>query len=374
VKSHLVSDVPFGVFLSGGIDSTIVASEMRDLLNSPIKAFAIGFEEESLSELKFARAAADILGLELITRVIGDDGLNILPTIVAHHGEPFGDTSCIPTWLLSELAREHVPMVLSGDGADEAFAGYPSYTKWIANDVYLHAISLAWKGSPIRAAQALKAAIGRRINSTIRLNEWQKEIAITDIRLRRQLWRSEFKHFPDIRSECFDQASERARETSGLNYAQYLDYQTYLPGSILTKVDIASMAHGLEVRTPFIDLKMLELAAGLPLNQRYRRNESDGKHLPKRVLGRRFPEKFVHRPKQGFSIPQSRWLSPGASARNLLEKVVIDPTARINRFFSNEVIRQQVQKHDAGDGNTASLWLCLFLGLWLEQNEEVSFR
>jgi asparagine synthase (glutamine-hydrolysing) len=378
VRAHLVADVPFGVFLSGGIDSTLVAWQMSELLGAPVRAFAIGFREERYSELPYAEEAARRCGVELHTEVVGDDSLNFLPDLVAHYGEPFGDSSCVPTWHVSRLARRHVPMVLSGDGGDETFAGYTTYLRWMET----HPVARAWGDLP-RSPRAsfywARRALRTRLTagSWHNLADWESSLYYFNEGGRRALWRPEYHGLIGRGCEAFEQADRRARHNDRVAYAQYLDYKTYLPCDILTKVDVASMYHGLEVRTPLIDLRVLELAARLPLSLRMGRNGSSElipKYLLKRILGKTFPPEFVHRKKQGFSIPRDAWFLPGQPARKILEAVLLDRGSRLREFFNPEEIRMQLDTHSEGRDNSNALWLLLVLGIWLGQNPQVSFN
>ncbi|MDQ1639507.1 MAG: hypothetical protein QOF62_2846 [Pyrinomonadaceae bacterium] len=378
VKAHLVADVPFGVFLSGGIDSSLVALEMSRIMDRPVKAFAIGFNEKEYSEIAYAEKVARQCGIELNAEVVRDDSLAFLPELVAHYGEPFGDSSAIPTWYVSRLAREQVPMVLSGDGGDEAFGGYASYDYWLKTDPLLQAREQMWtapRASFYWARQALRKSLST--GSRNDLAEWQSIMTYVKEQHRRALWRPQYQKLIEHESELFMAADQKARASSRLSYAQYLDYQTYLPCDILTKVDVASMYHGLEVRTPLIDVRVVELAARLPLTQRIRRNGSETtirKSLLKRVLGKTFTPEFVHRKKQGFSIPRDKWFLPGQSARKQLEQLLDDPNSRLYEFFNPKVIHEQLSLHRDSYDNSDMLWLFLVLGIWLQQNQSVQFN
>jgi asparagine synthase (glutamine-hydrolysing) len=382
VKAHLVADVPFGIFLSGGVDSSLVAMEMSRILERPVQAFAIGFKEDGYSELEYAEQVARKLGIELHTAIVEDDSLDFLPELVAHYGEPFGDSSAIPTWYVSRLAREHVPMVLSGDGGDEGFGGYGSYAQWMktdplieAKEVMHSAIHAAREYHPRRAFYWFRQSLRQYLNSGNDLAEWQKLICYVHDQPRRALWKPEYRQFVSERCELFAEADRQVRRRERLSYAQYLDYQTYLPCDILTKVDVASMYHGLEVRTPLIDLRVFDLARRLPLSQRYRMNggaEPAGKYLLKKLLGKSFSREFVHRKKQGFAIPRDRWFLPGKSARRMLDEVLRDGGSRLHDLFEPSEIRRHIDIHEVQE-NSNTLWLLLVLGLWLRQNPEVSF-
>jgi len=377
VNAHLVSDVPFGVFLSGGIDSSLVAAHMSSILEQPVQGFSIGFKEKDYSELAFAEEAARRCGVELHTEVVEDNALSILPDLVAHYGEPFGDSSAIPTWYVSRLARSFVPMVLSGDGGDEGFGGYSSYDYWMQTAPFLNARRVmrdAPRDGFYLLRQALRKYLVNRTNNE--LAHWQNSILYVSEGGRRALWRSEYRDVVNEGCAVFEEADKRARFWDRLSYAQYMDFQTYLPCDILTKVDVASMYHGLEVRTPLIDLRVVELAARLPLNQRMRRNGSKTnvrKYLLKKVTGKTFPPEFIHRKKQGFAIPRNLWFLPGQQGRRFLEEVLLDSGSPLNQCFNPQEVRAQVLAHGAEHDNSDTLWLLLVLGIWLEQNPQVSF-
>ncbi len=378
VRAHLVADVPFGVFLSGGIDSSLVALKMSQLLERPVQAFAIGFKEEQYSELAFARQVAERCGIELHTAVVEDDSLDFLPELIAHYGEPFGDSSAVPTWHVSRLARERVPMVLSGDGGDEGFAGYFSYDYWMKTDPLRLARHDLRRRGPRASFYWARQAVRTRWTSGSwhDLAEWQNTLYYLDEPSRRAIWRPQYHSLIGRGCEIFEQADRRARRHDRVAYAQYLDYQTYLPCDILTKVDVASMYHGLEVRTPLIDLRVVELASRLPLTQRMGRNGSSEripKYLLKKILGRTFPPEFIHRKKQGFAIPRDVWFLPGHPPRKLLDAVLLDRGSPLYEFFNPEEIRRQLDVHSKDRDNSNALWLLLVLGIWLGQNPQVSF-
>lgn len=379
VAAHLVADVPFGVFLSGGIDSTLVALNMAQSLNRPVKAFAIGFHEADYSELTYAKQVAQQCGLQLHTEIVQEDMLNILPNLVQHQGEPFGDSSAIPTWYVSRLARTYVPMVLSGDGGDEAFGGYDSYLSWIQAG---NSWSSVWKlmQSPSRkhfrsVLEKLQQSIQRQHDRT--LSMWLQQILFASNRARRKLWRQEYQALINHPCGLFEGASQTAQSLERLSYAQYLDYQTYLPCDILTKVDIASMSHGLEVRTPLIDVQVVEMAARLPMSQRLRSDGSGtviGKILLKRILEKSFSPEFAYRRKQGFALPRSRWFLQGQPQRQWLEEILLKPNSQLHQWFQVEQIQSHLNSHQEQHDNSGLLWLLFVLGLWLEQNQEIQFR
>jgi asparagine synthase (glutamine-hydrolysing) len=378
VAAHLVADVPFGVFLSGGIDSTLVALNMAQSLNRPIEAFTIGFQEADYSELTYAKQVAQQCGLQLHTEIVQEDMLSILPSLVRHYGEPFGDSSAIPTWYVSRLARTRVPMVLSGDGGDEAFGGYDSYLSWM--QVGNSWLSI-WKlmQSPSRRnfrliLETLQRSIQRQHDR--RLSRWLQQILFASDRARHKLWRQEYQALINHPCDVFEVASQTAQNLERLSYAQYLDYQTYLPCDILTKVDIASMSHGLEVRTPLIDVQVVEMAARLPTSQRLRSDGSGavtGKTLLKRILAKNFSAEFTNRKKQGFALPRSRWFLQGQPQRQWLEEILLKPDSQLHEWFQVEQLKAHLNSHQEHHDNSGLLWLLFVLGMWLEQNPEIQF-
>jgi asparagine synthase (glutamine-hydrolysing) len=372
VAAHLVSDVPLGAFLSGGIDSTLIVAAMARQLQQPVQAFSIGFDDAAYSELKHARQAAQTLGVQLHTEIVRPDVVAILDELCGRYGEPFADTSAVPTWCVSRLARQHVTMVLSGDGADEAFAGYPRYDALVRENLRRDVFDLT--KHPKRAFRHIAA----RLSGTWpdRLHRWQqRHVGVFDDAARRLLWRPEFQRVVDVPCSAFTSADRRGRSLPTVRYAQFLDLKTYLPGDILTKVDIASMCHGLEVRTPFTDLRVMEFAASLP--DRWRRapaalRPATLKPLLKQSLMTRFPAEFVHRRKQGFAIPEAAWLQPGTPLRSRLDDLFGSSDCPLDSLYSPARTRQLRREFDQQGRHATSLWLLLILGMWMKRRVDVA--
>jgi asparagine synthase (glutamine-hydrolysing) len=373
VAAHLVSDVPFGAFLSGGVDSTLIVAAMAQRLGGRVQAFSIGFDENDYSELHYARQAAQQLGVELHSEIVTPDVVTILQELFAHYGEPFADTSAIPTWCVARLARRHVPMVLSGDGADEAFAGYTRYDAWVRDTLPRNLARFTRQ--PRRAmGRAAGLLLGQRDD---RLRRWQRDfIGIFRDEERQSLWHDDLRAVTRAPNLAFHQADREARGLRDLQYAQYLDLKTYLPGDILSKVDVAAMCHGLEARTPFADLRVMEFAARLP--ERWRRQTIGGraslKVLPKHHLARQFPAAFVHRRKQGFAIPEAAWLRRGTPVRACFDDVVASAHAAIRQYFQPAEIERRIRQFDETGRQPTNLWLLLILGLWLEHRRGASVQ
>lgn len=376
VGDSLVADVPFGVFLSGGIDSTLVAQKMRDQLGSNVRAFSIGFEEQEYNELPYARQAAEQLGLQWEHEIVRPDALAVLPDLLRHYGEPYGDSSAIPTWYVCRLARRHVPMVLSGDAGDEAFGGYGSYRAWMETCDDRTALRQGrpwWK----KAVLGILRTVGydRDARHDYNLQPWLNRVGYIHAPWRRRLWPDDFAELIDRPCELFVRAAAEAPRCDPLSFVQFLDFQTYLPCDILTKVDVASMYHALEVRPSLLDVELVETAARLPVEMRMRSGSGGRtpKYALKALLQQTFPAEFVHRRKQGFAIPRDRWFLPGGPLRQRLEEIVSDRQSRLVELLRGETIVEMMHEHSLRNDLSGPLWLLLVLGLWLEQHPDVSF-
>ena len=338
VKAHLRADVPFGAFLSGGADSSAVVRYMRETLQQPVKTFTIGFEEEEYSEHAFAAQAAQCMQTDHHVATVRPDILGRVPELVRQYGEPFGDSSALPTFAVAKLAREHVSMVLSGDGGDEAFGGYQAYIHWME----------------------------RPDLQTV--DRWISLMQYVPHDWRMRLWREEYRHVIQERHEIFTQGFQRTKGLSPLHRVQDIDRRTYLPFAILTKVDIASMMHGLEVRTPFLDLRVWDVVARIPESRNMREVGGgvwEGKLLLKRLLERWYPSELVHRRKTGFGVPLAKWFAKGGAHRRQLEDCLLDPSSPLSEYFDPSVVREILMKDFTGP-----LWLLLFLDEWLRQYQE----
>lgn len=374
VQSHLVADVPFGAFLSGGIDSTLVVLCMAKLLGKDVRAYTIDFEEASYSENRFASEAARRLGVELHCEVVRPNVVDTLQQLFTNYGEPFADTSAVPTWCVSELARRDVPMVLSGDGADEAFAGYGRYGTWLDDGFWNDATNLL--RYPKRMIQRLAEAARSGFQPS-RLARWQQKfVGMLDRSDRSRLWQPDYRELVEQPCPAFTKADREAGKLDKLAFAQYVDLKTYLPGDILTKVDIASMQHGLEVRTPFTDVRMIEFAARLPQQQRCGApGQRRLKALPKRMLNRTFPDAFVDRKKMGFAIPEAAWMQKGNPVRQCFDDLLASPGSPMFDMFEQGTIQQMRDEFDTRGIHATALWSVFALSFWMNaQSESHSVR
>lgn len=363
VKAHLVSDVPFGAFLSGGVDSSATVAYMSQLLEQPVKTFSIGFEEEEFNELNYAEIPAKLWNTEHYTEIVKLESLDILlPKLVKHYGEPFGDSSAIPTYYVCKMARQYVTMVLSGDGGDECFAGYNTYKSWMA---WLNQEEKPlWKRLAYPFAHFLRPE--RYPSRTPQLTSWFRYITQIPSDIRSQLWQEDYHNIVNQPIEVFTQENPKTQHYSWSQKAQYLDIKTYLPSSILTKVDVASMMNSLEVRTPIVDINVFEFAATIPEPLNIARNsqgEWEGKLLFKKLLSRYYDQDFLHRPKMGFSTPIERWFSQQGAYRQVLEERFLSENSRLQQYFKPEMLKTLLKQKA-----THPLWLLLFLDEWLSQN------
>ena len=378
VRAHLVSDVPFGAFLSGGVDSTAIVGLMSEELATPLQTFSIGFDEADFSELHYARQVAEYWKTDHHEEIVRPDAVSILPELVRHYGEPFGDSSAIPTYYVSRLARRHVPMVLTGDGGDEAFLGYGRYLAWRAWVNPRMPTRSRWK-QMIRPAvsqlfpRQFPADIASRQGN---ITDWLGWVGSLRQSSRQELWRREYQTDISDHVEEFRAIEHEAASLPPEQFGQYVDYRTYLPYDILTKVDIASMCHSLETRTPLVDIRVAEFAATIPWEMNVRQSGQGvwtGKHLLKQIVARHFGEEFLDRKKTGFGVPLKHWFKTGGALHAELADRFGSVSARIFQFFKPDVVRHMMADHGrAGFDHSQSLWQLLFLENWLEQVEGVS--
>jgi len=309
VGAHMVADVPVGVFLSGGLDSSAVAAEMTRLTVEPIHAYSIGFDVAEHTETAYASLVAERLGLEHTVRTVGIDDVRFaLERQSAIHDEPFADGSTLPTLHLSELARSDVKVVLSGDGGDELFAGYRWYERWQQGNRVQRLPSVVRRALFAPLALLPGEGRGRRVSDLGRdgLERYAGLIELFSPSRKRRVLAPELVADLDGADDYRHLRSFWRDDLDSLTRVQYLDLKTYLPGDILTKVDRASMAVSLEVRPPFLDHLMVEAVFALPAEARV--PGGYGKSLLKRAMSDRLPREILDRPKKGFSAPWDAWL------------------------------------------------------------------
>ena len=368
VSHHIIADVPYGAFLSGGVDSSAVVAYMSQILSNPVKTFSIGFDEKEYDETNYAEIVANRWNTEHHIEIVKPDALEILPKIVQHYGEPFGDSSAIPTYYVCQMARKNVTMVLSGDGGDEVFGGYNSYKAWMN---FLDQKPLSnlpgWKQFLYPFAQKLfPYKYITPYKNKADLTNWLKFINYISTPSRHSLWKNEYKYLSEAPLEIFENFFKRVKKLGDAHKVQYMDIKTYLPFDILTKVDIASMIHSLEVRTPLVDLNVIEFATTIPqfLNvSKQMNNEWDGKLLLKKLMKKYYSDDFIYREKKGFAVPIHKWFAEGGLLNEEIKSRLKNKSSKLNDYFEPKIINQFIDNN-----SSSSLWLLLFLDEWLIQN------
>jgi asparagine synthase (glutamine-hydrolysing) len=371
VRCRLLSDVPLGAFLSGGIDSSLVVALIAEASGAPVRTFSIGFEQARYDELGAARLVARRYATDHHEFVVGPEAAALLPRLVWHYNEPYADSSAVATYALAGLARRHVTVALTGDGGDESFAGY--------RRCRAHVLARRW-GPVMRPLRRPLGALlgmprGRAATAVGPARRFVDAIAESPAH-RHARWIGHFA--PDLKAElCTEEfrrgaavadaveVLERAFADGGaeetVDRALAADVATYLPDDLLVKVDIATMAHGLEARSPFLDHELMEWAARLPPGLKLRGRTP--KYLCRELARRLLPPELVDRPKHGFAVPIGDWLR--AELRPLLEDVLRDPRTRRRGYFHARVVDRLVDEHVRGvRAWSFQLWNLLVLELW----------
>ncbi len=377
VDIRMVADVPLGSFLSGGVDSSAVVALMSQLQSDPVNACSIGFDSEAFNETEFAKQVASRYNANHRIETVGQDDFDLVDQLAFLYDEPYADSSAMPTYRVCQLARQHVTVALSGDGADELFTGYGRYR--------LHGHEEKVRGAlPLGLRKAVFGPLGRiypkldwapkvlRGKTTFQslamdtVEGYHNSMSILRKEQRDQLYSAAFKHRLNGYSslEVFNQYRNKVTHLDPIKTAQYLDMKTYLVGDILTKVDRASMAHSLEVRVPFLDHKFVEWGFGLPTHMNL--HQGIGKYSLKKMLEPHLPEDVLYRKKMGFSIPLAQWFRGPLKSRlydGLLSQQMLD-----SGYFCEREIRSLIDQHVTGRrDNSASLWSLLMFESFLRQ-------
>ncbi|RJO70197.1 MAG: asparagine synthase (glutamine-hydrolyzing) [Myxococcales bacterium] len=366
VRAHLVADVPLGAFLSGGVDSSLVTAMMVRHAEGRVRTFSIRFEEEAFDESPYARRVASHLGTEHEELTVRADAAGLLETLVDHFDEPFADSSAVPTYLVSRLARERVKVVLTGDGGDELFGGYVDFQKYRVVDAMRRAPDWLLRAAVAATRSAGPATMRTRLR---RLAErgllpfpqrYLRAIGLAE-EFRRLVLTPEFRD--DARSFAVFDGLPAARG-GDISDAMQLHALSVLPDDYLTKVDRMSMAHGLETRVPLLDHHVAEFAAALPVSLKLRGLTT--KYLLKKLAARLVPREIVYRPKQGFTAPVERWLRN--EWRERLQDLVLSPRALARGYFEPEGVRKAVALHLSGGVNwPQEMWFLLFFETWMRR-------
>jgi len=314
VRLRMEADVPLGAFLSGGVDSSTVVGLMARHATQPVKTFSIGFHEDSYNELKHARIAAQRFGTDHHEFIVTPDICEIVDELVWHFDEPFADSSAIPTYMVSKLARQHVTVALSGDGGDELFAGYTRYALDRRRSGFANLPRVVRQGVMQSLGRNLPhGAWGRNYLHNVALDPLDRYIEDVSVftRLNKPaLYTDDFRQQLGTcqAAQRFRDCAAHSRADDPLDPLLYLDSKTYLPGDILTKVDRMSMAVSLEARTPLLDHKLIEfVCTRIPASMKMKGLET--KHIFKRAVHDLVPTEILDRPKQGFGIPIDQWIN-----------------------------------------------------------------
>jgi len=376
-KLRMISEVPLGAFLSGGVDSSIVVALMAQESSTPVKTFSIGFEEQDFSELKYAKRVAEHVGAEYHEFIVRPNALDVLPTLVEHYGEPYADSSAVPTYYVSKETRKHVTVALNGDGGDESFAGYERYMAMEIAEVYKR-IPKALRGAFIEGP--INMLPSSELKKT-RIRDVQRFLtSANEDRMQRYFrWMSTFKPAlkPDIytaefaaqlnghkASEVLDRWFDSAAGLGILDATLLTDQMTYLPNDLLVKVDIASMANSLEARAPFLDHNLIEFAASLPENLKM--NKFRTKSLLKKVAGRLVPSEVVYRKKMGFGVPIGKWFR--GDMKDFVRGVLLSERSLNRGIVKPEALKRYVDEHTSATHDHAfQLWTLLMLELWFQR-------
>ncbi|HEY9874069.1 MAG TPA: asparagine synthase (glutamine-hydrolyzing) [Candidatus Obscuribacterales bacterium] len=391
VRLQMIADVPLGAFLSGGIDSSTIVALMQAQSSQPVKTFTIGFYENSYNEAKNASSVAHHLGTEHTELyVTPEEAIAVIPKLPTLYDEPFADSSQIPTFLVSQLARKHVTVSLSGDGGDELFAGYNRHfwgrsiwqkIGWMPQGLRQAAASTITSLSPQawnRGFASVDALLPPKLRQRLPGEKLHKLAEILAVDSPETMYRGLTSHWKDPESLVLGASEPSTTLTNPKAWADlpdftqrmmYLDTITYLPDDILAKIDRASMGVSLESRIPFLDRRVVEFSWKIPLSMKIRNGQ--GKWLLRQVLYNYVPKELIERPKMGFGIPIDNWLR--GSLRDWAEALLDENRLRQEGFFNPQPIRQKWTEHLSGDRNWQHyLWDILMFQAWLDESKKGS--
>ena len=375
-KLRMVADVPFGAFLSGGIDSSAVVAMMARHSSKPIKTFSIGFKEEKYNELPYARMIADRFKTDHTEFIVEPHAIELLPMLVRQYEEPYADSSALPTYYVSKLTRDHVTVALNGDGGDENFAGYGRYSVHkfaIAYDrlMILHktlalpAVSLAARTIQttfLDRAQRFAESLSKPYNY-----RYIDYVCYFTNKMKDELYTDEFKKKMEgtdsyrIVSDRFEESGSRSRAEQAI----YADFVTYLPDDLMTKVDIDTMAVALEGRSPFLDHEMLELTAKIPYHLKLK-GRNDKKYILKEALRGIIPDKVMFRKKMGFGIPIHDWFR--GELKDYAYQTLLSEKALTRGIFREKSIKKLLDRHCSTNVDFGyHIWALITLELWFQE-------
>lgn len=368
VRLRLIADVPLGAFLSGGIDSSTIVALMARHMDQPVKTFSIGFHEDSYNELKYARLTARKFGTDHHEFFVTPDICEVIDQLVWHLDEPFADQAAIPNYIVSKLAREHVTVVLSGDGGDELFAGYTRYVVEHKRSRFARLPRILREGLMQPFSRRLPhGARGRNYIHNISLDpvlRYLDNVSVFTGLNKQSLYTSDFQRKlgnTELVAARFREYSASVGTDDPLDRLLYIDSKTYLPGDILAKVDRMSMAVSLEARAPLLDHKLIDFVTRIPASLKMAGLET--KYLFKRAVKDLIPEEILNRPKQGFGVPIQQWINE--QLRERIRDTLMDPRTRQRGYVDPRYIEVLLDEHERGRrDHSLGLWALLMLELW----------
>ncbi|MCK4401027.1 asparagine synthase (glutamine-hydrolyzing) [bacterium] len=373
VKLRLVSDVPLGAFLSGGLDSSIVVGVMSKLMREPVKTFSIGFQEEKYNELNYARIAADHFKTDHHEYIVKPNALDILPKLIWHYNEPFADSSALPTYYVAKMTSQDVTVALNGDGGDESFVGYPRY-KAVKLAEYYEKFPQSIRNMVNGIAMKLpysteQKTMLRRFRRFAESMDYSPErryirwISIFDNERKKDLYTPFFREAVQG-IDAFSYAENYYNNNAYSDFLDrtlFVDIMTYLPGDLLVKVDIAAMANSLEARSPFLDHKFMEFAASIPSNLKLKGLTS--KYILKKAFSELVPTPILKRRKMGFGVPISHWFRN--ELKDYLQDTLLSRRCLERGYFQAKYLKLIIDEHISGRYDHGyRLWALLNLELW----------
>ena len=375
VKLRMISEVPLGAFLSGGVDSSAVVALMAGLSSGPVNTCSIGFDDPAFNESEFAQMVADRYKTDHRLEIVKSDDFDLIDTLARLYDEPYADSSAIPTYRVCQLARKHVTVALSGDGGDESFGGYRRYKLHLMEENMRAALPMGlrrkvfgllgniypkadWAPRMFRAKTTFQALARNSVEA------YFHSMSLLSDQSRNSLYSDTMKASLAgyTAREVFSRHADRANTEDALGLIQYLDLKTYLVGDINTKVDRASMAHSLEVREPLMDHELVEWLATLPSSLKMHRSE--GKYVFKKAMEPYLPQDVLYRPKMGFAVPLARWFRGPLRAR--VRGALLGERMQATGLFSRAAIEKILQQHDSGlRDHNVPIWTLLMFDAFL---------
>ena len=371
VKIRLISDVPLGAFLSGGIDSSAVVAMMSKLTDKSVKTFTIGFEEQEFDESRYARIVAEKFETDHKEMIVKPDAIKMLPKLVWHYNEPYADSSALPSYYVAKMTRKYVTVALNGDGGDESFAGYERYAQ---NKMfgYYDIMPLPIRKMICKTANMLPEPKMHKSNyrklrrffelsSLSRFDRYVQFMLTCDRKTKMDIAANKLKSVKIDESMTIKNELQKDNASDFLNKMMYADVKRYLPDDLLVKMDIATMANSLEARSPFLDHELMELAASVP--PRLKLKGMTKKYILKKALQNTLPKEILHRRKMGFGVPLVNWFR--GDLQEFAYNSLMGNNAFISSYLRTEGIKDILNKHKSKrKDNSAIIWNLLWLEMW----------